>query len=451
MVYSDTKTAARSIEALFKAISGLEDVTALKEIIGEAAARTWYTPHEEVLLFSWFGRLLTVRSFLLETIEELSGRLESRMEALSEPEEWRCFVLGYAAACLLVRLDRLLVEETALDTLTQRKLNEGCERQRIPRKQYTMVYKSLANPRNAWRMKRAMDFAASNRTSIQALRDDATVGFLVRALLFLEEPLDPSKSRYFKLLLNYREHSTRRRGIRAIQETGFTLLEWAGRGISELRANRPKKVTSSILNELEDLLQPGDVIATRHKYALSNLFLPGFWPHTALYLGPSEGKAGLGLSDTPETEKWCGSLHMLEAQKDGVLLRPISETLAVDAVAVIRPRLAREDIGRGLLQALEHEGKLYNFDFDFFRSDRLVCTEVVYRAFEGIGPMNIGLQQRAGRPTLSAEDLLDLALAGEMFEVVAIFGVGNCEDQVVTGPDAWDLLRASYISDGRLE
>ena len=42
-----------------------------------------------------------------------------------DTDQWRCFVLGYTSACLIVRLDRLLLEAVAVDTVTQRKLNEG--------------------------------------------------------------------------------------------------------------------------------------------------------------------------------------------------------------------------------------------------------------------------------------------------------------------------------------
>ena len=91
-----------------------------------------------------------------------------------------------------------------------------------------------------------------------------------------------------------------------------------------------------------------------------------------------------------------------------------------------------------------HEGKGYNFDFDFFRGDRLVCSEVVYRALDGIGDCRIQLVQRLERPTLSAEDLLDMALADNHFQVVAIQGTAGCEDRLVEGPEAVRLLRDSY-------
>ena len=43
----------------------------------------------------------------------------------------------------------------------------------------------------------------------------------------------------------------------------------------------------------------------------------------------------------------------------------LEETLSVDAVAVIRPQLDRAHIARGITRVSAHEGKLYNFDFDF--------------------------------------------------------------------------------------
>ena len=87
---------------------------------------------------------------------------------------------------------------------------------------------------------------------------------------------------------------------------------------------------------------------------------------------------------------------------------------------------------------------MYNFDFDFFNSDRIVCTEVVYRAYDGIETMQFPLSERAGRKTLSAEDLLDYALDSGQFAPIAIFGVEGCGGQIVTGDDVRQLLLDSY-------
>ena len=101
-------------------------------------------------------------------------------------------------------------------------------------------------------------------------------------------------------------------------------------------------------------------------------------------------------------------------------------------------------VDRALAQAVDHEGKLYNFDFDFFTADRLVCTEVVYRAYEGIGGIAFTLTRRAGRLTLSAEDLLDMAVDDRGFEAVAVYGAPSCPRELVTGDEARRALAASY-------
>ena len=41
----------------------------------------------------------------------------------------------------------MLLEEVARDSVTQRKLNEGSEMHRIPRKQFTAVFESFTEPR----------------------------------------------------------------------------------------------------------------------------------------------------------------------------------------------------------------------------------------------------------------------------------------------------------------
>ena len=158
--------------------------------------------------------------------------------------------------------------------------------------------------------------------------------------------------------------------------------------------------------------------------------MPGFWPHAALYVGQREQRAAENC--------------VLEARKDGVLFRPLPDTLSVDAFVVLRPNLDAEQIEQAIERAFMHEGKMYNFDFDFFNSDRVVCTELVYRSYDGLEDLQIPLSERAGRKILSAENLLDFALDSNTFAPVAIFGVEGCRDAVMFGEKVRDALVASY-------
>jgi len=211
----------------------------------------------------------------------------------------------------------------------------------------------------------------------------------------------------------------------------FSVFEMMGSDIADLKIpfvkppTAPKRVTSEIIQNLKDVLQPGDVFVTRHDDALSNVFLPGFWPHSALWLGAEDA-------------------DILEAKKDGVLLRFIEETLQVDAFTIIRPKLNKVQITEALSRARSHAGKLYDFVFDFRTTDRLVCTEVIYRTYHGTGDINFQLVEQAGRHCLSAEELLNQGIAQNWFEVIAIYGIDG--NELVLGPPAKLKLQKSFES-----
>jgi hypothetical protein len=90
---------------------------------------------------------------------------------------------------------------------------------------------------------------------------------------------------------------------------------------------------------------------------------------------------------------------------------------------------------------MAHEGKCYDFDFDFTRSDRLVCTEVVYRAYEGVGSMTFPLTRRFGRLTLSGGDLMDMALERKRLNPIAVFAP-SLASGLITGETVDSILRA---------
>ena len=99
------------------------------------------------------------------------------------------------------------------------------------------------------------------------------------------------------------------------------------------------------------------------------------------------------------------SLVTIEALAAGVVCNPSERTLRVDHALAVRPRLTPENRLQAIDNAFGHFGKRYDFEFDFSRSDRLVCTELLYRSYHGLGDIAFTPVKRLGRPTISADDI----------------------------------------------
>ncbi len=426
---------------------------AAADIKADAPARAWleeivgrgeFRPDEDEQIGFWLGRYLSVRSGLWEVIHEALVELGDPASA-TETRELRTFLIGYCAICLLVRLDRSFLFDVAYHSVIQRKLNEPFREYRIPKKQYTKIFEAFIHEGDALNALWAIKLAKQKRKQLLALRGDEEVGFLVERLDELEKALIPSKRRYFKDAWVFVSHKWRRLGVVSMQNLLAAVLEGLGRTASELAERDNKQVTAEVRASIAGFLECGDVLVTRHAKALTNLFIPGYWPHAALYIGTPAQRSKIGVRTDLVNERLAvDDLCVLEALKDGAQLRPLSETLAVDSFVVLRPSLGPASVARAIERAVAHEGKMYNFDFDFFSSDRLVCTEVIYRAYDGLEGLRFPLQERAGRKTLSAEDLLDFALEGGAFEPVAIFGVEGCRDEIEYGDRARPILVESY-------
>jgi hypothetical protein len=243
--------------------------------------------------------------------------------------------------------------------------------------------------------------------------------------------------------------------------------EAVGRGLAEIhvRPGHAPSLPKEIRAQVVELLRPGDVLVVRKEFAVTNYFLPGHWPHVALFLGCPRRIATSEIARHPHVEPrltllsavtpltavlapdpinaWAdGDDHpcVLEAMKDGVRIRSVNSPFNSDSVVVVRPLLDDGQVAAALAQALMHEGKAYDFDFDFCASHRLVCTEVVYRAYEGIAGVQFDLHRHAGRFALAAGDILRMALARRYFEVVAVYSQPHAPTLQV-GPTAHEIVR----------
>jgi hypothetical protein len=172
------------------------------------------------------------------------------------------------------------------------------------------------------------------------------------------------------------------------------------------------------------LLRPGDVIVERRNWYLSNIGLPGFWPHTALYVGtPEQVRAEFGAVfestlhavSAEASRAWSARdseghpLRILEAVSEGVTFTSTEHSLGADFVAAVRPTLDDAERGDLLRSAFAYFGRPYDFDFDFRSDESIVCSELVYKAYGAAAPERaraVPLESIVGRPVLSPNTLV---------------------------------------------
>ncbi len=434
-------TGASTVLAAAAALPEIEGLKREIATVEAASIRGYFLPDEEEWLKLRYSQYLTLRASLLATIEEIAGQAGDGF--VQSNARLPLFSIAFAAACILLRCNRFIVDLAVQYPVLWNKLDEVDEVFGIPRKSFTTIYKAFTSPWNQLRFLNAADHYIRHRDEIFFLAVDPSLGPIIDLLKFEEPFIVRRRREVLKRRIAYRWFSFLRRHRSAWKNVMRGMFEVSGRAIAELHQpgikplGAPKRIHRSLQHQILELSKPGDVFVTRHDDALSNLFLPGFWPHAALFLGKNSSRnPELGeLMPFHPDDSW-----FLESKKDGVKIRSYRETLDVDALIVLRPPLSEPDLQRGIQRALTHLGKPYDFLFDFRTADRLVCTEVIYRGYHGIDPIRFQLREVGGRLCLPAEEFLDQALACG-FELILTAGLGG--DYLLTGQDAENAFLAS--------
>jgi hypothetical protein len=211
---------------------------------------------------------------------------------------------------------------------------------------------------------------------------------------------------------------TARNALKILQRTAGTAWLPVQTGVSEwmgdTRVYRPHRdlILPEQVKAIASRLEPGDILLERREWYLSNIGLPGYWPHAALFMGmPDERRR---YFDTPEVRAWLATQdgaaadfdellsareprahalslaadaaghapRVIEAMSEGVSFTTFEHSAACDALVVLRPRVSKVEKARALLRAFHYAGRPYDFDFDFATDSSLVCTELVYKAYE---------------------------------------------------------------------
>jgi len=378
--------------ALVAVLGGLQELEARFRQFEAGLAtgeRSYYRPEDDEEIRRLLVRYLSYRAALLRTV----WHYQRHEEVADERAGLRALLLHYTAAAVAYDYAARFVVAFEGAPVAIKKLNEAEPRWDLPAGTYDAIRANLAHVSH----RRWLEDGWSNY--------HATVPRWIAAGLHAGEPhavfhraiatAGENTARLSERVLRYKVQT-------ALADVGkFTRGGWyrASSAVSTLvgdaRIREPRGhaglVTAELLAGLRPRLRPGDIVIERRNWYLSNAFLPGYWPHAALYVGSAADLRALGLDAEPRVAKHLAAFArpdaaghapaLIEAISEGVVFTSAEHSIGeADSVAVLRPRLTPAQIKEVIARAFSHAGKPYDFDFDFFSADKLVCTEVVYRA-----------------------------------------------------------------------
>lgn len=222
----------------------------------------------------------------------------------------------------------------------------------------------------------------------------------------------------------------------------------------------PEQITTLVY----PVLHPGDIVLERREWYVSNVGLPGYWPHGALFLGSADELRSFFDAD-PETCLFAESLgarnfsellklrfpkawnmysgkdqsdheyRLIEAMSEGVVFTTLEHSADCDSLAVLRPNLSRRDKAAAIFRAFAYQGRPYDFNFDFVSDATLVCTELLMKAYEP-SAVSKGISFKGskvvGKDVVTAND------------IVRQFAAGDCQFSFVLYLEGYERGRNAY-------
>lgn len=174
---------------------------------------------------------------------------------------------------------------------------------------------------------------------------------------------------------------------------------------------------AELVAALRTQLRPLDIFIVKNGFRLSDKIIPGYFTHTALWLGTEPQLRHAGLWNDPAIRPLQArirrGLTLVDVGRNGVRLERLETLLNTDRLVVIRVRPSgapRRWRSRVMATALGYLGRSYDYNFDITTKRAVTCAELIYRSFPATGWPKRHL---LGRQVVLPDDIAATALAGK--------------------------------------
>jgi len=252
-----------------------------------------------------------------------------------------------------------------------------------------------------------------------------------------------------------------------VSDTSFKLFFPVQAKFAELAGDiKIKRIHASLISlkqieeEIVPSLLPGDFLIERREWYVSNVGLPGFWPHGALFIGTKAERAKFfGTDDAVKSwviERGVASgdfdeflsksypdayavflkgdaaghpIRIIEAMSEGVSFTSAEHSAECDSLAVLRPKVSALLKAEAIARAFHYWNRPYDFNFDFLTDSSIVCTELLVKCFEKRETkpgLTFSYSSVLGRNVVSANDIIrqfdaEYAKDGSQFDFVLFY------------------------------
>lgn len=355
-------------------------------------------------------------------------------QGITPPMRLQGVMLSLSAALILYDNYLLAISIFEEDTKLRRKLNASDQGYQISRDILNGITAAYNSPANRARVRAGIYFYERESKGASAtLASNSAAAYLSE--LIQQSPSYNTTKKYSPLYVMRRQV----RFLESVSSDELTLLGkqglnmfsmFFGNSIGLVETRRGKlyqrpKLAASIRAEL----RAGDILLEKTPFRLTDMLIPGFWGHAAIWTGSEEELKALGIWQHPLVVQHHDDIRqgrmIVEALRPGVGMNPLERFLNIDDMAILRARDLEGNTDAKaavILQALRQVGKAYDFNFDVETTDTIVCSELIYQVYTDI---EWPTQKTLGRSTISPDHIAVRALDEGPLQLVAFYRDGE--------------------------